>query len=242
MGIPAEERVRLERVNASDPKGASALKDETPQHEVNIKDFSIMKTEVTVSEYKACVQAGACNVPPHEEKCTFHREDSDDLPVNCVSWFDAEKFCAFIHARLPSEAEWEFAGRSRGKYLRFPWGEEPEPNCELAVIDRQGRGCGRHSLWPVCSKKKGNTEQGLCDMAGNAWEWVQDWFYPDYQNAPNDGSARLNPIDSNEAKLPRWKVMRGGGIGSFNDFRMTVKAFHPPNFNYGGLSFRCAED
>ena len=240
MGIPSEERSRIEASNYFTDTTRKSLHVEVPQHQVTVKDFEIMKTEVTVSQYRECVKDGGCTAPPNEERCTFYKDDGERMPVNCVDFSDATNFCAWAGGRLPSEAEWEFAARSRGKYLRYPWGDEPAPTCEYAVIDENVRGCGRRSPWPVCSKPKGNTEQGLCDMAGNVWEWTQDYYFDSYEGAPTDGSARATPVPRSQSPETGYEhILRGGGIGSFKDFRNTVKAFHLPEFKYGGLGIRC---
>ena len=71
----------------------------------------------------------------------------------------------------------------------YPWGDQ-DATCQYAVIsDGSGNGCGQNRTWPVCSKPSGNTDQGLCDMSGNLWEWVQDEWHDDYNGAPNDGSG-----------------------------------------------------
>ena len=136
---------------------------------MTVKSFQLAKTEVTNKQYKACVEAGACTPPSSYE-------GGDDQPVVNVDWNQAKAFSEWVGGRLPSEAEWEYAARSGGKERKYPWGDE-EPSCERAVMNQGGNGCGRNATWPVCSKTAGNTSQGLCDMAGNVWEWTQDWYH-----------------------------------------------------------------
>jgi len=95
-------------------------------------------------------------------------------------------------------------------------------------------GCGRDSTWPVCSKPRGNTTQGLCDMAGNVWEWVQDWYHSSYDGAPTDGSAWETPAGSN-------RVIRGGSwYLSARDVRAANRLGYDPRLRYVRLGFRLA--
>ena len=114
--------------------------------------------------------------------------------MNCLDWQQAVDFCAWAGGRLPSEAEWEYAARSGGpsSSYKYPWGNDAA-TCTYAVMDDGGYGCGTGRTWSVCSKPAGNTSQGLCDMSGNVWEWVEDWYHGDYTGAPTDGSAWVSP-------------------------------------------------
>ncbi len=174
--------------------GADDLSDAWPRHSVTLKSFQMAKTEVTNKQYKACVEAGACTPPGSYE-------GAPEQPVVNVDWNQAKAFSEWVGGRLPSEAEWEYAARSAGKDWKYPWGNE-DATCERAVIADGGHGCGKNSTWPVCSKAKGNTAQGLCDMAGNVWEWTQDWYHRLYEGAPTDGSAWERPAGS-------YRVVRG---------------------------------
>jgi formylglycine-generating enzyme required for sulfatase activity len=173
-----------------------------PVHRVRIKGFEMAKAPVTFGQYGDCVKAGACT--PIAEPCapSFDGFKGDDQPVVCVTWEQAAVFSRWVGGRLPSEAEWEYAARDAGHDSKYPWGNET-PTCELAVMDEGGRGCGRGATWPVCSKTKGNTPQGLCDMAGNVWEMTEDRWHRSYRGAPANGSA-WGGSDG------RFRVNRGG--------------------------------
>ncbi len=208
--------------------------DEMPVHIVMVPTFEMGKTQVTVDQYRACVDAGACTAPSTSEWCNWGQSDRGKHPINCVDWNQAQAFATWAGGRLPSEAEWEYAARSGGGDCKYPWGDE-DATCERAVMnDGSGYGCGRDSTWPVCSKLKGNTTHGLCDMAGNVWEWVQDWYHYSYNGAPTDGLAWESPTGSD-------RVFRGG---SWNHGASLVRAAfrdgNSPGIRNDDLGFRVA--
>ena len=208
--------------------------DEMPVHIVMVPTFEMGKTQVTVDQYRACVDAGACTAPSTSEWCNWGQSDRGKHPINCVDWNQAQAFATWAGGRLPSEAEWEYAARSGGGDCKYPWGDE-DATCERAVMnDGSGYGCGRDSTWPVCSKLKGNTTHGLCDMAGNVWEWVQDWYHDSYNGAPTDGLAWESPTGS-------YRVFRGG---SWRNIAGGVRAANrnddDPRSRYDSLGFRLA--
>ena len=143
--------------------GSSQWSDSKPVHQVQEKPFEMAKSPVTNKQYQACVAAGAC--VELSTKCATAPFTGDDQPVVCVTYEMAATFAAWAGGRLPSEAEWEYAARSGGKNRAYPWGDAP-PTCERAVLSEKGYGCGAKTSAPVCSRPKGNTQQGLCDMAG----------------------------------------------------------------------------
>ncbi|MCX5794460.1 MAG: formylglycine-generating enzyme family protein [Elusimicrobia bacterium] len=223
--------------------------DEKPSHEVTVPTFQMAKTLVTYKQYQKCVEAGACAKP----SCVA---PGGDYPVPCVNWQQARDFSAWVGGRLPTEAEWEYAARSRGKAQKYPWGDE-EPTCARAVFKELSvRGCGKDTSAPVCSRPAGNTEQGLCDMAGNMWQWLQDWYHDSYNSvfvgegqdilrrkvhietvalgAPVDGSAWEDPPGT-------YRVVRGGSW--FNDAAL-LRAAHrfgsAMDYRLGHLGFRPA--
>ena len=185
---------------------------EKPVHSVTLSGFQISRSEITVAQYRACVEAGACQKPGGGYYCNWGKEDRDNHPINCVTWHQAVVFCKWAGGRLPTEAEWEYAARGNDG-RRFPWGNQ-EATCQYAAMcdgeTKEGTGttysgCGKDSTWPVCSKPAGNSKDGLCDMAGNVWEWVSDW-YGDYPAAP-----QKDPKGPTKGEL---KVLRGGSWDS----------------------------
>ena len=234
----------------TDDAGWAAAK---PAHRVTVKSFQLAKTVVTYKQYQACVDAGACTpiglsdgscwvfIPGVDGPSAWKQGVvpanmlGDDHPAVCADWFQANAYAKWAGGRLPTEAEWEYAARSAGKDWKYPWGNE-QATCERAVMDDGGNGCGTNGTMPVCSKPKGMTEQGLCDMAGNDWEWTADWFHDNYEGAPTDGTAWLKPEG----------VMRVGRGGSWNDFHWLLRssfrnAGYPADRCAAG-SFRVARD
>jgi formylglycine-generating enzyme required for sulfatase activity len=202
---------------------------ERPAHRVTVRTFQMAKTEATNAQYRACVQAGACS-PASDQADRFN---GDDQPVVGVDWQQASSFARWAGGRLPSEAEWEYAARSGGRLQEYPWGNETA-SCARAVMDDGGRGCGRSATWPVCSKPAGNSAQGLCDMAGNVWEWVQDWYHSSYDGAPSDGRAWESPTGSS-------RVLRGGSW--YYDAGLARSAYRDrfvPGNRVGSLGLRLA--
>jgi formylglycine-generating enzyme required for sulfatase activity len=215
--------------------------DEMPVHQVDVPAFDIAKTEVTVAQYQACVDAGVCTEPADftvSSYCIWGHVGTKDHPVNCMLWFEAIDFCTWVGGRLPSEAEWEYAARGGGQDIIYPWGDDM-PTCDYAVMDvdedwnNGNEGCGQNSIWPVCSKTAGNTAQGLCDMAGNVYEWVQDWYHSDYNGAPTDGSAWEIPSGSD-------RVARGGCFVDAVDLRASDRDHVNPSNIYYSTGCRCA--
>lgn len=190
--------------------GSEDVVDAKPVHPVKVRSFQLARTHVTTKQYRACVDAGACT--PATGACAstvgFH---GDNQPAVCLRWDQAKAFSEWVGGRLPTEAEWEYAARSAGKDQKYPWGNEGATCGRTVISEGNVDGCGRGSTWPVCSRPRGNTAQGLCDMGGNAGAWTQDLYSPSYNGAPSDGSARENAPGSR-------RVVRGGSFFNFGGF------------------------
>ncbi|MBU0549909.1 SUMF1/EgtB/PvdO family nonheme iron enzyme [Myxococcota bacterium] len=184
-----------------DPLGPT---DERPTRVVHLAPFYASRDLITVGQYAVAVRAGVVAAPepfgwllnPH---MNWGRGDRERHPINGVSWDQARRFAEWCGGRLLSEAEWEFAARSRGQRRKHAWGSTA-PNCNFAVM----KTCSTKGTLEIGARARGNTQQGLRDINGNLWEWVEDLYHPDYQGAPTDGSAWLE--GEGEAR-----VLRGGG-------------------------------
>lgn len=206
--------------------GDSAAK---PIHEVAIATFDMSDTLVTVEQYAECVTKGACKTPDTGGSCNWGQTGRQRHPINCVSWQDASDFAKFKGARLPSESEWEYAATSGGQNQKYPWGNEA-PTCDKAVMG----GCNNAGTMPVCSKSAGNTKQGLCDMAGNVWQWVQDKYQDSYDKAPQDGGA-FEATGS-------YRVLCGGSFSNTfaGNLRADCRRSVGPGSRFGHIGFRLA--
>jgi formylglycine-generating enzyme required for sulfatase activity len=202
--------------------GSPGRTNEQP-HRVSISAFEMSRTLVTNRQYRSCVAAKAC--PPAQD---FGKEfDGDDQPVVGVDWKMARAFAKWAGGRLPSESEWEYAARSAGKDYTYPWGNDAA-TCDRAAIS----GCASEAP-PVCSKPKGDTEQGLCDMAGSVWEWTEDWYHESYKGAPTDGRPRID--------RGSYRVFRGGAWShNAGDARASNRFFDIPESRGDDLGFRIA--
>lgn len=212
---------------------------------VTIKPFQMAKSAVTNAQYRACEQAGACT-PPNANCMSEGSFGADDQPVVCVSWTQAGEFSRWAGGRLATSSEWEYAARSGGRDIKYPWGNE-EPTCARAVVKEvkdkslKTGGCGRNAAWPVCSRPAGNTAQGLCDMYGNTEEWVQDGATAYGQKPPADGSAQEKYESALDNSLQDGVVQRQvRGVGWIKEYHRGVgdSGQQRPNWRYNYLSFR----
>jgi formylglycine-generating enzyme required for sulfatase activity len=190
---------------------AAAGPSSQPVHTVVVDSFELMREELTVAQYAECVAAGSCVEPTSSSgSCNWGVAGRDEHPLNCLSWQNARDVCAWMGGRLPSEAKWEYAARSRGEDARYPWGDDA-PSCALAMgweyASGDDTGCDTGATAEGCSRTAGNTQQDLCDMAGNVAEIMEDAWHDNYTGAPMDGSAWV------EASWTRM-VTRGGGYAT----------------------------
>ncbi len=204
--------------------------DEQPEHPVYVDAFLMDRYQVSVGHYARFLDATSHDAPP--EWSTMNRSQHQNRPVANVDWADANAYCHWVGKRQPTEAEWEKAARGTDGRT-YPWGNE-HPTKFYANL-RQEHWNNHGALAPVGSFEEGKSPYGIYDMAGNVWEWVSDWYAPDYYKS----SPSQNP-----AGPPRGnhKVIRGGSWGSGPEsLRSSERETHVPSFRGFGTGFRCAK-
>lgn len=205
--------------------------DEGPQRTITLKGYYIDRTEVAVAQFKEFVEATGYPTTAEQKGDAvqytwraFDWPDRQDHPVRWISWDDANAYCQWAGRRLPTEAEWEKAGRGEDTRT-WPWGSAWDdgivPHGDTAPVDLYAQGASPY---------------GVLGMAGGVWEWVADWHDAAYYSSSPDTDPPGPPSSPD-------KVLRGGG---FNNNRWVMRTAHR---HYGGAmgystdhGFRCAAD
>ena len=220
------------------PSDTQCRNDERPQHDVRLSNqIWMMSKEVTVAQFTTFTRSRLTN----STRVRLARQphwNTPSRPVVNVTWLEARSFCEWIGGRLPSEAEWERAVRSN-KQTIFPWGDRV--SSDRADFGRDqccaGQITGRDRWFesaPVGSFAP--NEFGLYDMAGNVWEWTNDWYDEDYYQE-SDALDPRGPVTGN------LRVIRGG---SWADppaaGRNSERDGFAPHIRFDKVGFRCVLD
>ena len=225
----------------SPPAEEGRFNSEGPVHQVYLDSFYIGEKEVTAGQWRRFIEETAHNW----DKWTLLKDyaPADDYPIVFINWADAEAFCQWLSTkekksyRLPTEAEWEKAARGGLEGKKYPWGDDPPDGSQCNFADRKtdlpwtdkSADDGYAYTAPVGSFPPNG--YGLYDMAGNVWEWCQDWFDWDYyKNSPaGNPKGASSGIDrsirggswSNDANIIRC---------AFRGFLLPVVPSHPRGF------------
>jgi len=202
MGL-TDAQINFLLANCSECK-ASGFAPSKPAHTVYLDSYWIYQTEVTNSQYALCEQAGAC-FPPLQSNSSTHASYYDnpryaDYPVVFVDWSAAKSYCQWAGGLLPSEAQWEKAARGTDARL-YPWGDI-FPSAQYANVGKSVGDTTQAGAYPA-----GASPYGVLDMAGNVYEWVQDWYAADYYSrSPYQNPQGPDGPSGNEPT----RVIRGG--------------------------------
>jgi formylglycine-generating enzyme required for sulfatase activity len=194
---------------------------ENPPHRVNLsRAYWMGQTEVTVAAYKRYVAAAGAPMPPEAPKADRGWRNGS-FPIVDVTWSEANQYCAWIGGRLPTEAEWEYAARGGSTEAR-------PGNLPDIAWTKQNAGNLTHAV----GTKNANA-YGLFDMLGNVWEWVGDWYDPNYYQ----GGAMENPTGPASGQE---KVLRGGSwIVDPKLLRVSDRYSIKPDARSDYFGFRC---
>jgi len=213
----------------------ACLDNERPRHEVTFfEPFDMMAAEVTVEQYARFVVDIGHPSPPDPE----YRQ-TDQHPVVLLSWDDAVAFCTWAGARLPTEAEWEYAARGGRTGLVYGWGNEASLDQANYGADQCCAGAtGGADEWLTTAPVRSflPNDFGLYDMAGNVWEWVAGWLDDDYY-----GSSPS--VDPPGAATGYARIARGGSWLNFPAaLRTSVRLPFAQTGQTSNIGARCARD
>jgi len=210
--------------------------DEKPSHTVFVDSFYIDRHEVTNSQYQKFILATGHPAPfvdrpwaePYNWKGTAYPDGKGNHPVVLVSWDDAQAFARWAGKRLPTEAEWEKAVRGSLVSKKYPFGDQ----LEMSQANFDKGFLRENALQPVESFQPSG--YGLYDMAGNVWEWCQDWYDEKYYKA----SPGKNPPGPDGGV---YRVLRGGSWTNDKEFlRCAQRGKNVPDGKSHVIGFRCA--
>jgi eukaryotic-like serine/threonine-protein kinase len=225
-----------------------AAPDEFPSRQVTLDAYWMDQLEVTNAMYQSCIRGGACTLPQNlgtaRKADYFNNPEFKDYPVVYVTWGQAKAYCEWAGRRLPTEAEWERAGR--GDDMRtFPWGED-KADYRLANFNMLVTDTSRAGSYPL-----GASPFGVLDMAGNVAEWTNDFYRGNYYETAELVNP-LGPLTSSSF----FRVVRGGSLGDAEvNIRVSKRSSVlgsnlraiPGSPEYLGdfsprIGFRCAEE
>ncbi len=244
--FPAEEFEEGIDAGTQSPNGASGWwVNEEPEHRVMLSTFRLEKNEVTVAQYAEFLRwAGGLGhysslmpiaVGPTQDDFA-PKPGMADRPMNDVTWYDARAYCLWMGGDLPTEAQWEYAAKGASG-RQYPWGSAA-PDCQHAVFYPGGETLCSPAPEPVDSHPKGDTPEGLHDMAGNVADWVLDHYgwYPG-----TDGGTVPVEQDPSGPDGGTLRVVRGGGYRDVErSLRTTNRWGADPALRSDGVGFRCA--
>ena len=253
-------------VMGSTSADSSAFTDEMPQHTVQLSSFWIDQTEVTngmftrfvsetgyVTDAESYGWGGVWNGTGwarvsgatwnHPQGPSSSLSGLENYPVVQVSWNDAQAYCRWAGRSLPSEAQWEAAARGTDGRL-YPWGNQSVTSGMANFADTNlnvewnlsNVNDGYQYVAPAGQFTAGASPYGVLDMAGNVWEWNQDWYGETYYSS----SPQNDP--GGPAGGDR-RVMRGGSWGSrWRYLRCANRLRAEPDYRDAGTGFRCATE
>jgi len=166
---------------------------------------------------------------------------NDQLPITCVSWYEAQAFCIWDGGRLPTEAEWEYVAAGGSENRLYPWGSTP-PSCSLAnfgeTVPPSGAGCVSAAA-AVGSYPAGQGRWNHMDLAGNVWEWVFDWYSSTWYSSVSATGTDIANVAPSSNRVERGDAWSGGANGLRAAFRYGLLA--PTYRDYNG-GIRCARN
>jgi len=202
--------------------------DEKPQGRIRLDAYWIDRHEVAYGDYLVFVETTGHRKPISRYVKNFEKLSAATQPAVYASWEDADQYCRYRGARLPTEAEWEKAARGT-QGLLWPWGNQDQPGAA-----NTGNADPFEFPSPGASFPQDRSPYGVYDLGGNAMEWVSDWYQED---AYRTGSA--NPTGPEHGSA---KVIRGASWGTVGrETNLTVRLKMIPDFRDTTIGFRCAK-
>ena len=204
--------------------------------QISVASFQITKTEVTVAQYQACVDASVCTLSNVGELCNAYIEGRSLHPINCVDWGQARTFAKWLGAEvdLPTEAQWQYAAEGGEEYLYsgsnnldvIAWYDDNSFGSTHFVGIKQANGYGLH------------------DMSGNVFEWVRDAYEVDRIDYPMDANETIGLLPPCRPACETGSLMRIVRGGSFEYPRVLLqlaseaRGYTEPEDRYNDLGFR----
>ncbi len=229
---------------------------EQPSRDVYLDAYQIDRYEVTNIQYEQFVKAAGAGAPRHWSD-GMYPDGQADMPVVGVSWQEAAAYCAWIGEWLPTEAEWEKACRGTDGRT-YPWGNawdanranagQPFTEARAGVWDEAwtllrvtSPSAAAPSLRPVGSYASGASPFGVMDMAGNAAEWVADWFnWSDYRDLPDSNPLSTGPEWNHVMRGSSWYLPYGDPAEAQYRSRCSARDASHAGGSDARLGFRCA--